>query len=120
MKYNKMTDREIKIMIANVEQNPVNIKYALQKTAKELNRNFGSLNSFYYRYIKKKTDLIITTGSKKGFSNNVKNQLVCKKTGTLTPELEPLHVVIKGMYELSKKERTFIVNFFSRIDKLVK
>lgn len=100
-------------VIKKVEQYPTNISYAFKEASKLLpNRKLEAIRSRYYGSLRKEHKYTITTGSQKGFSNNVKNQRI--DDGKLTKqELEPVHIVMAQMLNLPEKDRKRLLAFFN-------
>ena len=75
MRANSYTATERTIVLKWLQQYPDNLKYAFEKASEEIRtRTAGSLNFKYYTCWKNEEDfLAVTVGSKKGFTQNVKN-----------------------------------------------
>lgn len=67
----KYTTEDNKIILNNISRFPTNITQALEKSAIELERSYEAINKYYYRKLRRTTN-VISCGSKKGFSYNVK------------------------------------------------
>lgn len=102
------------IVIKKVEQYPTNLSYAFREASKLLpNRNLEAICTRYYSSLRKKHKYTITTGSQKGFSNNVKNQRIDDDGKLTNQELEPVHIVMAQMLNLPEKDRKRLLAFFN-------
>lgn len=110
---------EIDIIKKCIADYPNNLQYAFKAAAEQLpNRKANNINAYYYQHLKKQ-DIMITVGSKNGFTkNNVKNQHK-DKNDKLIPDLQPIQWIIKELLNLSTKERNFIANFLTAPNKLL-
>jgi len=98
----KLTGRD-KLILETIKNNPTNIKESLKDLSFEINVSFYTLYNRYYKHLKH-THPVLTVGSAKGFTNNVKN-LKRDINGKLpTPDYNNLQWVLKQILELSKKE----------------
>ena len=107
MRINLYTATERTIVLKWLQQYPDNLKYAFEKASEEIGtRTSGSLNVKYYTCWKNEEDfLAITVGSKKGFTQNVKNT---PRVEGVFPEERALNSVgwlIKNFLNLSSKEQ---------------
>jgi hypothetical protein len=109
-----------KIIVENVIKYPLNLQYAFEITAKILNKNYPQKDKLftkqviqgrYYSYIKHNYN-IITTGSKIGFSINIKNQHK-DKNKILKQNLTSFQVLIKEILNLSDDERKKIITLLT-------
>ena len=107
MKANSYTDTERTIVLKWLQQYPDNLKYAFEKASEEIGtRASRSLTVKYYTCWKNEEDfLAVTVGSKKGFTQNVKNT---PRVEGVFPEERALNSVgwlIKNFLNLSSKEQ---------------
>ena len=107
MKANSYTDTERTIVLKWLQQYPDNLKYAFEKASEEIGtRASRSLTIKYYTCWKNEEDfLAVTVGSKKGFTQNVKNT---PRVEGVFPEERALNSVgwlIKNFLNLSSKEQ---------------
>ena len=107
MRVNSYTATERTIVLKWLQQYPDNLVHAFEKAAEELGtRTAKSLSVRYYKKWKKEEDfLAITVGSKKGFTQNVKNT---PRVEGVFPEERALNSVgwlIKNFLNLSNKEQ---------------
>ena len=107
MRANSYTATERTIVLKWLQQYPDNLKYAFEKASEEIGtRTAGSLNFKYYTCWKNEEDfLAVTVGSKKGFTQNVKNT---KRVEGVFPEERALNSVgwlVKNFLNLSSKEQ---------------
>ena len=107
MKANSYTDTERTIVLKWLQQYPDNLKYAFEKASEEIGtRSNRSLAVKYYTCWKNEEDfLAVTVGSKKGFTQNVKNT---PRVEGVFPEERALNSVgwlIKNFLNLSSKEQ---------------
>ena len=101
------TATERTIVLKWLQQYPDNLKYAFEKASEEIGtRASRSLTIKYYTCWKNEEDfLAITVGSKKGFTQNVKNT---PRVEGVFPEERALNSVgwlIKNFLNLSSKEQ---------------
>ena len=107
MKANSYTATERTIVLKWLQQYPDNLKYAFEKASEEIGtRASHSLTVKYYTCWKNEEDfLAVTVGSKKGFTQNVKNT---PRVEGVFPEERALNSVgwlIKNFLNLSSKEQ---------------
>jgi len=109
-----------KLIIENVIKYPLNLQYAFEITANLLNVNYPqkdklftkqTISGRYYAYIKHNYN-VITTGSKAGFSMNVKNQHK-DNNKMLKQNLTSFQVLIKEILNLSDDERKKIITLLT-------
>ena len=104
---NPYTATERTIVLKWLQQYPDNLKYAFERASEEIGtRTAGSLNFKYYTCWKNEEDfLAVTVGSKKGFTQNVKNT---PRVEGVFPEERALNSVgwlVKNFLNLSSKEQ---------------
>lgn len=104
---NPYTTTERTIVLKWLQQYPDNLKYAFERASEEIGtRAAGSLNFKYYSCWKNEEDfLAVTVGSKKGFTQNVKNT---PRVEGVFPEERSLNTVgwlIKNFLNMSSKEQ---------------
>ena len=107
MRANFYTATERTIVLKWLQQYPDNLKYAFEKASEEIGtRASRSLAVKYYTCWKNEEDfLAVTVGSKKGFTQNVKNTL---RVEGVFPEERALNSVgwlVKNFLNLSSKEQ---------------
>ena len=107
MRANSYTAAERTIVLKWLQQYPDNLKYAFKKASEEIGtRSNRSLAVKYYTCWKNEEDfLAVTVGSKKGFTQNVKNT---PRVEGVFPEERTLNSVgwlIKNFLNLSSKEQ---------------
>ena len=107
MKVHYYTATERTIVLKWLQQYPDNLKYAFEKASEEIGtRSNRSLTVKYYTCWKNEEDfLAVTVGSKKGFTQNVKNT---PRVEGVFPEERTLNSVgwlIKNFLNLSSKEQ---------------
>ena len=107
MRINRYTDTERTIVLKWLQQYPDNLKYAFEKASEEIGtRSNRSLAVKYYTCWKNEEDfLAVTVGSKKGFTQNVKNT---PRVEGVFPEERTLNSVgwlVKNFLNLSSKEQ---------------
>ena len=107
MRINRYTDTERTIVLKWLQQYPDNLKYAFEKASEEIGtRASRSLTIKYYTCWKNEEDfLAVTVGSKKGFTQNVKNT---PRVEGVFPEERTLNSVgwlVKNFLNLSSKEQ---------------
>ena len=107
MRANSYTTTERTIVLKWLQQYPDNLKYAFEKASEEIGtRASRSLAVKYYTCWKNEEDfLAVTVGSKKGFTQNVKNT---PKVEGVFPEERSLNTVgwlIKNFLNMSSKEQ---------------
>ena len=107
MRANSYTATERTIVLKWLQQYPDNLKYAFEKASEEIGtRASRSLAVKYYTCWKHEEDfLAVTVGSKKGFTQNVKNT---KRVEGVFPEERALNSVgwlVKNFLNLSSKEQ---------------
>ena len=107
MRINRYTATERTIVLKWLQQYPDNLKYAFEKASEEIGtRSKHSLTVKYYTCWKNEEDfLAVTVGSKKGFTQNVKNT---PRVEGVFPEERTLNSVgwlIKNFLNLSSKEQ---------------
>lgn len=109
----KWTREEVSIVVSVIKQYPTNINYACEEASKLINRTPHAILKYYYKILKKDPSLyMLTTGSKEGFSQNVKNQARDKEDGTVKQNLQPFMIIMKELLDLSKDDRDKILAFF--------
>ena len=107
MRMDLYTTTERTIVLKWLQQYPDNLKYAFEKASEEIGtRSKRSLTVKYYTCWKNEEDfLAVTVGSKKGFTQNVKNT---PRVEGVFPEERTLNSVgwlIKNFLNLSSKEQ---------------
>ena len=107
MRTNLYTATERTIVLKWLQQYPDNLKYAFEKASEEIGtRSNRSLAVKYYTCWKNEEDFMaVTVGSKKGFTQNVKNT---KRVEGIFPEERTLNSVgwlVKNFLNLSSKEQ---------------
>lgn len=107
MRANSYTATERTIVLKWLQQYPDNLKYAFEKASEEIGtRASRNLTVKYYTCWKNEEDfLAVTVGSKKGFTQNVKNT---PRVEGVFPEERTLNSVgwlIKNFLNLSSKEQ---------------
>ena len=107
MRMDLYTTTERTIVLKWLQQYPDNLKYAFEKASEEIGtRSKHSLTVKYYTCWKNEEDfLAVTVGSKKGFTQNVKNT---PRVEGVFPEERTLNSVgwlIKNFLNLSSKEQ---------------
>ena len=107
MRINRYTATERTIVLKWLQQYPDNLKYAFEKASEEIGtRTVASLNFKYYTCWKNEEDfLAVTVGSKKGFTQNVKNT---PRVEGVFPEERALNSVgwlVKNFLNLSSEEQ---------------
>ena len=107
MRANSYTATERTIVLKWLQQYPDNLKYAFEKASEEIGtRSNRSLAVKYYTCWKNEEDfLAVTVGSKKGFTQNVKNT---PRVEGVFPEERALNSVGwlgKNFLNLSRKEQ---------------
>ena len=107
MRINQYTDTERTIVLKWLQQYPDNLKYAFEKASEEIGtRSNRSLAVKYYTCWKNEEDfLAVTVGSKKGFTQNVKNT---PRVEGVFPEERALNSVgwlVKNFLNMSSKEQ---------------
>ena len=107
MRTNLYTATERTIVLKWLQQYPDNLKYAFEKASEEIGtRTVASLNFKSYTCWKNEEDfLAVTVGSKKGFTQNVKNT---PRVEGVFPEERALNSVgwlVKNFLNLSSKEQ---------------
>ena len=112
MRANSYTATERTIVLKWLQQYPDNLKYAFEKASEEIGtRASRSLAVKYYTCWKNEEDfLAVTVGSKKGFTQNVKNT---PRVEGVFPEERALNSVgwlIKNFLNLSSKEQKQVID----------
>ena len=107
MRMDLYTTTERTIVLKWLQQYPDNLKYAFEKASEEIGtRSKHSLTVKYYTCWKNEEDfLAVTVGSKKGFTQNVKNT---PRVEGVFPEERALNSVgwlVKNFLNLSSKEQ---------------
>jgi hypothetical protein len=107
MRTNLYTATERTIVLKWLQQYPDNLKHAFEKASEEIGtRESRNLAVKYYTCWKNEEDfLAVTVGSKKGFTQNVKNT---KRVEGIFPEERTLNSVgwlVKNFLNLSSKEQ---------------
>lgn len=107
MRSNSYTATERTIVLKWLQQYPDNLKHAFEKASEEIGtRESRSLAVKYYTCWKNEEDfLAVTVGSKKGFTQNVKNT---PRVEGVFPEERTLNSVgwlVKNFLNLSSKEQ---------------
>jgi hypothetical protein len=109
------TETEDLIIINQIKNYPTNIKYALSEAQKLIpRRSLSSVDFRWYNTLRKQDNVnAITCGSNKGFTKNVKNVHVDKKTGIMSEQnLRHYLYIVKEILELPQKEREVIISLF--------
>ena len=117
MRANSYTATERTIVLKWLQQYPDNLKYAFEKASEEIGtRSNRSLAVKYYTCWKNEEDfLAVTVGSKKGFTQNVKNT---KRVEGVFPEERSRNTVgwlIKNFLNMSSKEQKQFTNILVSI-----
>ena len=104
---NPYTTTERTIVLKWLQQYPDNLKYAFEKASEEIGtRTAKALDFKYYTCWKNEEDfLAVTVGSKKGFTQNVKNT---PRVEGVFPEERTLNSVgwlVKNFLNMSSKEQ---------------
>ena len=107
MRTNLYTATERTIVLKWLQQYPDNLKHAFEKASEEIGtRKSSSLAVKYYTCWKNEEDFMaVTVGSKKGFTQNVKNT---PRVEGIFPEERTLNSVgwlVKNFLNLSSKEQ---------------
>ena len=107
MRSNSYTATERTIVLKWLQQYPDNLKHAFEKASEEIRiRSASALTFKYYNCWRNEEDfLAITVGSKKGFTQNVKNT---PRVEGVFPEERALNSVgwlVKNFLNLSSKEQ---------------
>ena len=107
MRGSNFTATERTIVLKWLQQYPDNLVYAFEKAAEELGtRSKSSLAVKYYKKWKKEEDfLAITVGSKRGFTQNVKNTLRVEGVFPEERTLNSIGWLVKNFLNLSSKEQ---------------
>ncbi|MFW5794640.1 MAG: hypothetical protein ACOCV1_04060 [Bacillota bacterium] len=116
IKKKNYTKDEILIIRDCFKTYPDNISHACEEAAKKLpGRTANSISALYYGKLKSlETFKVITVGSKKGFTSNVKN--TPRKDGTF-PKNRKLNKVlwlIKTFLELSEDEQNLVLKILKQ------
>lgn len=105
--FKRYTKEEVDVLLQCVKESPTNLRQAFRNASYKLkDRTAESLQIKWYSQLSKQYSYIITTGSSKGFSNNIKNDV------NKTHKLKPFQVIVKHMLDLSDKDREKVLNFF--------
>lgn len=88
------TQREDRIIIKNVKNNPQNIKAALNKSADELYLTFNQVYWRYYKHLRKNNKIFVLVSEKKKGETNAK---ICKTTKKVLPKWK---LIIKQLLDL--------------------
>lgn len=107
MRANSYTATERTIVLKWLQQYPDNLKYAFEKASEEIGtRSVSSLIFKYYTCWKNEEDfLAVTVGSKKGFTQNVKNTSRVKGVFPEERALNSVGWLVKNFLNLSSKEQ---------------
>lgn len=111
-KIKKFSEEEDNIILKNVELYPTNLQESFRHSARELKRSVAVINVRYYNNLRKEQH-VISTGSKHGFSRNVKNQPRFTSEQEIIPDLQFHEVVIKNLLSLPREKRQQIIQMFS-------
>lgn len=101
------------VIIEQIKLYPTNLAHAFSEAANLLDREPKAVHSRYYVNLKKDPKVkAITCGSKKGFTQNVKN-LQRDADGNMPEQnLKGYVWLMKELLELDSSERDMILNFF--------
>lgn len=116
------TAKECATIIKKVQDYPTNIKYGLTQAANLIGRPLEAVHSKYYGS-KKGAGLkdnphvySVSTGSKAGFSKNVKNLHKDKRTGVLgSQKLSPSLLVVQHYTNVNPKAKAALLAFLHTI-----
>ena len=109
------TKAEEKLIIDTLKEYPTNLNYGLKLVEPKLkNRTLMAITARYYTRLRKDpNNRIISTGSSRGFTQNVKNLPVDNEGKLPEQELKHFQQLAKQMLDLPVKERNIILNLFS-------
>ena len=109
------TKAEERLIIDTLKEYPTNLNYGLKLVEPKLkNRTVMAIKARYYTRLRKDpNNIIISTGSSKGFTQNVKNLSVDNEGNLPEQELKHFQQLAKQMLDLPVKERNIILNLFS-------
>ena len=111
------SEREDKTVIEHIKQTPDNLSFAFEKAAIKLNRTVKSVRQRYYATLRTKAS-ILTVGSKRGFTQNVKNTHKDKNGNVKSQATNPIQYVLREILELPIDDRKQIVNFIESVNIL--
>jgi hypothetical protein len=95
---------------------PTNISHALQEAGNLINKSFKAVSGHYYYKMRKDPKVkAVTCGSKKGFTQNVKNLKRDIDGNMPEQDLKGYMWVMKEMLDLPREERELIVSFLTGI-----
>lgn len=108
------TKEEDNIIIQTLKDYPTNLKAGFEQVSLKLpKRNPKVIMHRWYNTLRKDpTNHVITCGSKKGFTQNVKNVKRDKEGNMPNQGLKHYMYIMKELLELSSTERQTIINFF--------
>lgn len=110
MSIKNYSDSDIKVILEQIRLYPDNLKNAFKESGKLINRNERAISMYYYTNLKKNPKIkAITVGSKKGFTQNIKN--TARKDGIFPIERKlnkPLWL-IQTFLELTEEEQTLVI-----------
>lgn len=109
----KYTEEDELTIIDLVKQYPTNLDYAFRQASIKIGRGVDNISATYYARLRKKYPNILSTSSKNGATNNIKNALVDKETGELTSnQLQPYQMVLRDLLNLPEEKRKLIIKLF--------
>ena len=114
MKSKKYSDSDIKVILEQIRLYPDNLNNAFVESGKIINRSLTAISFKYYDDLKKRPEFrAVSVGSKKGFTQNVKN--TPRKEGVFPIERKlnrPLWL-IQTFLELTEKEQTLVIKILT-------
>jgi len=109
----KYTKEEDEIIINQVKNYPTNLLHAFREASKLIDRAETAISFRYYHKLKKDPSIVaLTVGSKKGFTQNVKNVPRDKEGNLPNQGLKHYMTIMKELLELPISEREAILKFF--------
>jgi hypothetical protein len=114
--YSQLIDE---VIVKHIRLNPANLQFAFKESCVELNSQNKTGISFtpmqvsgrYYSFIRKHYT-VLTVGSDKGFTLNVKNCFSTK--GKKQPKLSSVLFLLKEILNLEDKERKDLIEFLNQ------
>ena len=107
------TKEEDDIIIKFAKNYPTNLSEAFRRASVELpERSKDSITKRWYNIRKKDGVHILTVGSNKGFTQNVKNVAINKEGNMREQGLKHYMYIMKELLELTPVERKVIIDFF--------
>ena len=105
------TKEQDEIIINEIKNYPTNILNAFKEASIKIGKSQGCIQQRWYKHLKHGKQ-IVSVGSSKGFSNNVKNT---KRIEGVMQEQNLKHylVVVKELLELPDNERKLVLNLFT-------